>query len=64
MVWSFLIHFKGLPVRVVKEYETLACCRIGPDILVSDTHSVKFSDLTNDVIDLKGQVTESCRLRV
>ena len=63
-MWLFLIHFKGLAIRVIKEDIALACRPVSPDVLVGDSHAVQFSDLGFYVIDLKCQMTQTCRLGI
>lgn len=60
----FLVHFQRLVVGVIEEYEVLACRHIGPDSLVSNAQAVQFRNLLLNIIDLEGQMPQSCRLRI
>ena len=61
-VWGlvFFVEFEGEAVGVGEEEEPSAGVRIGADGLVGDAEAVEVTDGVVDVVDLKGQVTQSC----
>ena len=63
-MWLSLVHLQGLAVGVVEEDEVFARRRVGPDVLVGNVHAVQFSDLGLDVVDLKGQMSQSGSLGI
>ena len=56
----FFVEFEGEAVGVGEEEEPSAGVRVGADGLVGDAEAVEVTDGVVDVVDLKGQVTQSC----
>jgi hypothetical protein len=56
----FFVEFEGEAVGVGEEEEPSAGVFVGADGLVGDAEAVEVTDGVVDVVDLKGQVTQSC----
>ena len=55
----FFVEFEGEAVGVGEEEEPSAGVRVGADGLVGDAEAVEVTDSVVDVVDFKGQMTQS-----